>query len=214
MYALEMLIIGITGFIAIPFTSSIYWTFRYKNIVNNESYVLETGAVGQIIAIILMITLSILLGIPLTEFFHCKNFSMTLTFCFFTPMLALFVLLVSTKIADTNKDLMKIPLKDLTSIGFKEYLILLVLAPVAEELIFRGFLQYSLSLLLNKTAALVLVSLIFSLAHFEAIKPRGLPLIFIIGAILGLPVYLELGLYASIFSHSIINFYGITKLSR
>ena len=60
------------------------------------------------------------------------------------------------------------------------YLVIVVGAPIAEELFFRGLLLRSLARRFDDVAAIVVSSLVFSLSHF---KPAQIPGLFVVGTV-------------------------------
>jgi membrane protease YdiL (CAAX protease family) len=77
-----------------------------------------------------------------------------------------------------------------------------VLAPIFEELFFRGMLYPALRNYLGRTSGLLMNAFIFALLHFQ---PAGMPSLFIVGLILAY-LYEETGsLYSSMIAHSINN---------
>jgi hypothetical protein len=60
------------------------------------------------------------------------------------------------------------------------YLVIVVGAPIAEELFFRGLLLRSLARRFDDVAAIVVSALVFSLTHF---KPAQIPGLFVVGTV-------------------------------
>ena len=60
------------------------------------------------------------------------------------------------------------------------YLVIVVGAPIAEELFFRGLLLRSLARRFDDTAAIAVSALVFSLSHF---KPAQIPGLFVVGTV-------------------------------
>ena len=60
------------------------------------------------------------------------------------------------------------------------YLVIVVGAPIAEELFFRGLLLRSLARRFDDVAAIVVSALVFSLSHF---KPAQIPGLFVVGTV-------------------------------
>lgn len=63
------------------------------------------------------------------------------------------------------------------------YLVIIVGAPIAEELFFRGLLLRSLARHFDDTVAIVMSALVFSLSHF---KPAQIPGLFVVGTVLAI----------------------------
>ena len=85
---------------------------------------------------------------------------------------------------------------------------IIVVAPVAEEIIFRGFLQDSLGKFLNKfNADLIITSLIFSLFHINSLSNALYS--FIIGIFLSLERKKSGYINVSVWVHVMINFTGL-----
>ena len=93
-------------------------------------------------------------------------------------------------------------------------LTLLVLAPVSEELVFRGFLLYPTMESLGPLAALLVTSAVFAALHSSMMPKEALPAIFAVGAILGLSVIRWGSLLPSMVSHSVLNLQGLLLLWR
>jgi hypothetical protein len=77
-----------------------------------------------------------------------------------------------------------------------------VVAPIAEEVFFRGFLYAGLSNRWGKAWGIVASSLIFALVHFS---PTVLPPIFLMGMVLALVYAYSDSLWPAIFLHGVIN---------
>jgi len=77
-----------------------------------------------------------------------------------------------------------------------------VLAPLAEEYVFRGFLLASLTKWMPAPGAIVLSSAVFSLAHFA---PRDIPQLFALGLVLGSVYVRTKNLMSPILVHSFWN---------
>ena len=77
-----------------------------------------------------------------------------------------------------------------------------ILAPMWEELIFRGFLLPSLSTLMSPGAAVVMSSMVFALVHFS--KEGFLPLL-VLGIIFGMAYRATGNIFPAIFLHSAWN---------
>ncbi|MCB2312865.1 CPBP family intramembrane metalloprotease [Clostridium tagluense] len=109
----------------------------------------------------------------------------------------------------------KIPMPDFINQAFEELAIspiililsVAVIAPIYEEVIFRGILLKGMANKINPTVALVVSALFFALMHGNI--PQGINA-FLIGLIIG-AIYLNTGsIYLCIFSHFINNFVVIT----
>ncbi len=81
-----------------------------------------------------------------------------------------------------------------------------VAAPVVEELVYRGLIQRSLSVHLPAAAALVLAAAIFALVHFRPIEYPGL---FAVGLVLGACVMSTGRLGMAIIAHMAFNAVGL-----
>lgn len=108
-----------------------------------------------------------------------------------------------------------IPMPDFINRAFEELsispiiLILSValIAPVYEEIIFRGILLRGMAKKMNPAIAIVISSLLFALVHMNI--PQGINA-FLLGLFIGL-IYLRTGsIYLSIFAHFINNFLAIS----
>jgi len=81
-----------------------------------------------------------------------------------------------------------------------------VVAPIYEEIIFRGLLLKGMSKSINKWTALVISALLFALVHMNV--PQGINAFFL-GLTLGF-IYLRTGsIYLSIFAHFVNNFLAV-----
>lgn len=109
----------------------------------------------------------------------------------------------------------KIPMPDFINQAFEELAIspiililsVAVIAPIYEEVIFRGILLKGMASKINPTVALVVSALFFALMHGNI--PQGINA-FLIGLIIG-AIYLNTGsIYLCIFSHFVNNFMVIT----
>jgi membrane protease YdiL (CAAX protease family) len=79
-----------------------------------------------------------------------------------------------------------------------------VLAPLMEELVYRGILQPTLVKGIGAGRALVLASAVFALAH-GSLEPQGLPALFVLGLALGYASYRTRSLVAPIVAHAAFN---------
>jgi len=109
----------------------------------------------------------------------------------------------------------KIPMPDLINQAFDEIAIspiililtVAVIAPIYEEVIFRGILLKGMANKINPTLALIVSALFFALVHMNI--PQGINA-FLLGLIIGL-IYLDTGsIYLCIFAHFVNNSVGIT----
>lgn len=93
--------------------------------------------------------------------------------------------------------------------GFDTVLLVIVVvvgAPVVEELVYRGLIQRSLSSAAGATAGLLLTSVLFSLVHFSPIEYPGL---FAAGVVFGGGVLLTGRLGPAIVTHAAFNAAGL-----
>lgn len=88
---------------------------------------------------------------------------------------------------------------------------LVILIPIAEELLFRGIIQGELSLRFSRTTTIIISSLIFALFHFDLIQ--GSYVLFA-GIILALAYELSDNILVPIFMHMIFNLIGGGVLQR
>lgn len=84
-------------------------------------------------------------------------------------------------------------------------LILITIQPIGEEIFFRGFLLDKFDNLFGKTAAIIINSLLFGIAHLSYGNIYPAILTFIIGLILSLLVIKTNNLYSAIIAHVIFN---------
>lgn len=85
-------------------------------------------------------------------------------------------------------------------------LIVVVGAPVVEELVYRGLLQRSIGRAIGAAASLVLVSLVFAAIHFSPVEIPGL---FVAGLVFGAGVLLTGRIGPSILAHAAFNATGL-----
>ena len=85
----------------------------------------------------------------------------------------------------------------------------LVIAPLTEELMFRGLIMLGMAELLGNLNALLLSSLVFAVSHAKVVSIRLIPAIFVQGLIFGLPVTAVRSLIPSIVAHSFGNLPGV-----
>lgn len=93
----------------------------------------------------------------------------------------------------------------LTSIG------LLIVAPFAEELLFRGFIQRIFARNMNASLAIVLSGMLFGLGHFNL---TILPSVAALGILFGFIFHAARSLWAPIIAHAIFNLYSLIRLYR
>jgi membrane protease YdiL (CAAX protease family) len=84
------------------------------------------------------------------------------------------------------------------------------IAPVVEESIFRGMMQYPLERRWNPAAGIAIAALLFAIVH---VLPWILPLHFILGVVFGWAVYATRSLWAGIILHVANNALAVIGLS-
>jgi len=82
------------------------------------------------------------------------------------------------------------------------YMVIIVGAPIAEELFFRGLLLRSLARRFDETAAIAVSALAFSLSHF---KPAQIPGLFVVGIVFAVLTRRSGRLGPAIFAHMAFN---------
>lgn len=82
------------------------------------------------------------------------------------------------------------------------FFVLAILAPIVEEIFFRGFIQEQLQKITSSKVAILIQALIFSLAHLE---PQVVIPLTIIGTIMGYIYHKTNSIYPTIIFHSINN---------
>ena len=82
------------------------------------------------------------------------------------------------------------------------FLLIVILAPIIEETVFRGWIQRPLERLWGPAPAVGITALLFALVHFI---PEYLPYYFVVGLLLGTLVVLTRSLWASIALHTANN---------
>jgi len=111
-----------------------------------------------------------------------------------------------------------IPMPDFINDAFEELavspIILIVtvaiVAPIYEEIIFRGIILKGMAKKMNPTVAIVISALFFALVHFNI--PQGINA-FLLGLVIG-TIYLKTeSIYLSIFAHFVNNLLAITVSS-
>lgn len=86
-----------------------------------------------------------------------------------------------------------------------------VVAPIYEEIIFRGILLKGMAKKINPNIALVVVSLLFAVVHFNI--PQGINA-FLLGLVVGFIYLTTQSIYLSIFAHFINNLLALSVSSR
>ncbi len=81
-----------------------------------------------------------------------------------------------------------------------------IIAPIAEEMLFRGVVQRSLEIFREPAIAMVLTSVLFAVAHFN--PWTGIQLL-ILGMVLGYITYLTQSVFPAIFFHGLNNFFSM-----
>lgn len=92
-----------------------------------------------------------------------------------------------------------------------QILALVILVPIAEELLFRGIIQGELSLRFSRVVTVIASSVIFALFHFDFIQGTY---VFFAGIILALAYELTKNLFVPIGMHMVFNFVGGGVLNR
>jgi membrane protease YdiL (CAAX protease family) len=87
------------------------------------------------------------------------------------------------------------------------FLAMVLLAPLSEELLFRGMFFYQVSRRLGPMRALVLAGALFALLHLQY-GPLGMGVIFVDGLFFGLARYRARSLWLPILLHSLGNLYA------
>lgn len=96
--------------------------------------------------------------------------------------------------------------------GFNTVLLVLVVvvgAPVVEELVYRGLVQRSLSRTVGAASGLLLASILFAVIHFSPVEYPGL---FLAGSVFGLGTALTGRLGSSIVTHAAFNAAGLAMV--
>lgn len=91
-------------------------------------------------------------------------------------------------------------------------LIAVVLAPITEEVVFRGVLHRALGERIGMTAGAVASSTIFALIHLEVVlsQPLGLVGLFMVGLLLAIAYHVTGSLIVPIVGHAVFNAVSIT----
>lgn len=210
---LFIIALGSIGLMALISTLYVYVNIRIlrRYTVN----LLIAGGVGQLAALLLIIALSFILGIPLVNILSIK-LDISFVLATIVPLgLAVLVLMISTRIIG-EEYLMKFPVETLKSLNpVILALIVFVLAPILEEVVFRGFFFYAFKILFNSgILALILSSIIFMFAHLKAVKLEGLVIILAIAFILGIPVLYLNTIIPSIIVHITLNIIGVLQSGK
>jgi membrane protease YdiL (CAAX protease family) len=100
--------------------------------------------------------------------------------------------------------------EELFAVPIIAILAIAVVAPVYEEVIFRGIILQGMAKRINPAAAVIFSSLFFAVMHLNIVQGVNT---FILGAILGFVFLKTKSLYASIFGHFINNTLGILLAS-
>ena len=150
-------------------------------------------------------------GYKLTNCFRIKNISRDI-FCF-SLMLSFGVVLISSELniiidsifplPDAFLNLNSLLSPDNTFSFVLVFLTVVVIAPIGEEMVFRGFLQRFLERSWGDiTRAILISSLFFTLIHFN---PYWAIQIYLMGLVLGYLSWLTKSIYPSILLHMSIN---------
>jgi len=90
------------------------------------------------------------------------------------------------------------------------FCLMVIGAPVSEELLFRGLLQNTLVRVWKPWIAVVVTALIFTLVHFHPIR---FPVVFELGLILGLVYHRTGSLWLVVLFHAVTNFCGFSVMN-
>ncbi len=212
---LVLFIVGLGSIGLMALASTLYVFVNLRIFRRHTVNLLVAGGVGQLAALLLIIALSLILGIPLMDFFCVK---MDISFILVTIVslgLAVLVLMISSRIIG-EEYLMRFPVETIRALNpVVLALIIFVLAPVLEEILFRGFFFYAFKNLFNNgLIALMLSSILFMLAHLRAVKLEGLAIILTIAFVLGIPVFYLNTIIPSIIIHISINIIGVLESKK
>ncbi len=212
---LILLVVALSSIGLMALISTLYVFVNIRILRKHMVNLLVAGGVGQLAALLLIITLSLILDIPLINLFFIKLDIYFILVTMVSLGLAVLILMVSAKIIG-EEYLMKFPVETLRSLNpIVLALIVFALAPVLEEIIFRGLFFYAFKILFNSgILALVLSSIIFMLAHLRAVKLEGLAIILAIAFILGIPVFYLNTIIPSIIVHISINIIGVVQSGK
>ena len=98
---------------------------------------------------------------------------------------------------------------------FLTLILVYILGPVLEEVVYRGLVQYTLSQYIGSWAALAISTLAFAAPHIRILGPKNAPLILAISLALGLLLLVYDSLTPSILAHIAVNAAGgVTGLRR
>lgn len=100
--------------------------------------------------------------------------------------------------------------EELFTVPIIAILTITVVAPIYEEIIFRGIILQGMAKRINPAAAVIFSSLFFAIMHLNVVQGVNT---FILGSILGFVFLKTRSLYASIFGHFINNTLGILLAS-
>ncbi len=81
-----------------------------------------------------------------------------------------------------------------------------IIAPIVEEIVFRGFIMQGLMKYISPLSAILITSIVFSILHFEFLSI--IP-IFIIGSMLGWIYYKQKSLWGALMFHAINNGFAL-----
>ena len=212
---LVLFIVGLGSIGLMALASTLYVFVKLRILRSHAVNLLVAGGVGQLAALLLIVALSPILGIPLMDLFHIKLDAYFILVTAASLGLAILVLMASARIIG-EEYLMKFPVETIRTLNpVVLALIVFVLAPVLEEMLFRGFFFYAFENLFNNgLIALALSSILFMFAHLRAVKLEGLTIILAIAFILGIPVLYLNTIIPSIIVHISINIIGVLKSSE
>ncbi|MGH4138444.1 CPBP family intramembrane glutamic endopeptidase [Clostridium sp.] len=108
-------------------------------------------------------------------------------------------------------DIINGALEELSVSPFIVILSAAVVAPIYEEIIFRGILLKGMAKKINPTIALVVSSLLFAVVHFNI--PQGINA-FLLGLVIGFIYLTTQSIYLSIFAHFINNLLALSVSSQ
>ncbi len=207
---LFLLALGSVGIMALVSTLYVFLKVRVLNRLSVN--ILVAGGVGQLAALVFVITLSLILRIPIVDFFTLQLDAYFIALTLVSIALSLTILIVSARFMG-EEYLMKFPVETIEALNPVILVsIIFIVAPVLEELLFRGFFFYALLAWLdNGLSALILSSILFAVAHLRAVKPEGIIVIFAIGIVLGMPVLYLNSIVPSIIAHISINIIGVME---
>jgi membrane protease YdiL (CAAX protease family) len=132
------------------------------------------------------------------------------------------LLLLSWSLGDLYVRLVPVPPQVLNPFGHLVFdpmqrlaiaVVAIALAPVIEEMFFRGLIQYPLEQRWGAMPGIVTASLIFALVHIDTL-PWVVPLHLLLGVIFGWVVYVTRSIWAGVILHAVNNsaaFLGLTS---